>query len=237
MATSGSTLWELNRNQLIEAALRKLGVLAKGQTPDAEDYTNGTIALNAVVAELQTIGMPLWARTEYTFPLVAAQATYTIGVGQTLNTPFPLKLQQAVLTDTNSRSTLDMQIVSIYEYNQLSPLNSSGEPVQVCYQPQINLGTITVWPTPDASAALYKTIKLVFQAPFDDFVSSTDTPDFPKEWHQTIIYKLAETLAPEYGIPLGDQGMIVQMAEKHLTAALSFGTDESGVFFQPDRRA
>jgi hypothetical protein len=236
MTTSNSTLWELNRNQLIEAAMRKLGVLAKGQTPDAEDYTNGTIALNAVVAELQTIGMPLWARTEYTFPLVAAQATYTIGVGQALNVPFPLKLQQAVLVNTSSNATLDMAIISIYEYNGLSPLNSSGTPVQICYQPQINLGTITVWPTPDASAALNQTVKLVFQAPFDDFVAAGDTPDFPKEWHQTIIYKLAEALAPEYGIPIGDQGMIVQMADKHLTTALSFGTDESSVFFQPDRR-
>jgi hypothetical protein len=167
---------------------------------------------------------------------VAAQATYTIGVGQSLNVPFPLKLQQAVLVNTSSNATLDMAIISIYEYNGLSPLNSSGTPVQICYQPQINLGTLTVWPTPDASAALNQTVKLVFQAPFDDFVASTDTPDFPKEWHQTIIYKLAETLAPEYGIPLGDQGMIAQMADKHLQAALSFGTDESSIFFQPDRR-
>lgn len=236
MSTSGSTLWEMTRNQLIEAALRKLGVLARGQTPDTEDYTNGTFALNAVVAELQTIGMPLWKRTEYTFPLVAAQAAYTIGVGQSLNTAFPLKLQQAVLTDTNSSSTLDMQIISIYEYNSLSPLNSSGEPVQICYQPQINLGTITVWPTPDTTAAANKTIKLVYQEPFDDFVSSTDTPDFPKEWHQTIIYKLALALAPEYGTPLGDIGMLIQMSDKHEQTALSFGTDETSIYFQVDRR-
>lgn len=236
MTTSGSTLFELNRNQLIEAAMRKLGVLAKGQTPDTEDYTNGTIALNAVVAELQTIGMPLWARVQYTFPLVAAQAVYTIGVGQTLNTPFPLKLQQAVLTDTSSKSTLDMEIISIYEYNSLSPLNSSGEPVQIVYQPQINFGTLTVWPTPDANTAINKTILLVYQRPFDDFIASTDTPYFPKEWTQTLIYKLAETLASEYGLPLGDQGMIVQMAKQHMDMALSFGTDETSIFFQADKR-
>lgn len=232
MSTSNSTLWEMTRNQLIEAAMRKLSVLAKGQTPDIEDYINGTLALNAVVAELQTVGMPLWARNEYTLPLVVSQATYTIGIGQTTNTAFPLKLQQAVLVNTTSLSTLDMEIISIYDYNQLSPLASTGTPVQVVYQPLINYGKLTVWPTPDASAATNNTIKLVYQQPFDDFVSSTDTPDFPKEWHQTIIYKLALALAPEYGIPLGDQGMLVQMADKHEEKALSFGTDMSSIYFQ-----
>lgn len=235
MSTSGTSLWEMTRNQLIEAALRKLGVLAKGQTPDTEDYTNGTFALNAVVAELQTIGMPLWNRVEYTFPLITAQAKYTLGIGQTLNTPFPLKLQQAVLINITSQSTLDMEIISIYDYNSLSPLASSGTPVQIVYQPLVNYGVVTVWPTPDAGSAASNTIKLVYQQAFDDFVGATDTPDFPKEWHQTIIYKLALALAPEYGIPLGDQGMLVQMADKHEETVLSFGTDMSSIYFQADK--
>lgn len=236
MTTSGSTLWELNRNQLIEAALRKFQGYAKGQTPDADDYIVGTIALNAVTAELQTIGMPLWARNEYTFPLVSGQSAYTIGVGQSINTPFPLKVQQAVLINTSNLSTLDMEIITIYDYNQLSPLNSSGTPVQICYQPLVNYGTITVWPTPDATASTDNTVKLIYQRPFDDFVDNTDTLDFPKEWHQTIIYKLAASLAPEWGTPLADTQALAAQAEKHLETVLAFGTDESSFYFQVDRR-
>lgn len=236
MTTSSSTLWELNRNQIIEAAMRKIGVLAKGQTPDSEDYTNATIALNAVLAQLQTTGMPLWARSEYSLTLVSGQATYTIGVSQAVNTPFPLKIQQAVLVDSTSDSTLELTQISIYDYNALSPLASSGSPVQFSYQPRVNTGVVTVWPTPDTTAATNKTIKIIYQRPFYDFVSSTDTPDFPKEWHQAVIYKLAESLAPEYGVPTPDQQMLAQTAERHLQTALSFGSDEASLFFFPERR-
>lgn len=235
MTTSNSTLWELSRNQIIEAALRKLGVLAKGQTPDSEDYTNATIALNGVLALLQTTGMPLWARNEYTMSLVANQATYTIGVGQAVNTPFPLKVHQAILIDS-SDSSLELTPISIYDYNALSPLASTGSPVQFSYQPRVNVGTLTVWPTPDTAAATNKTIKLIYQRPFEDFVGSTNTPDFPKEYHQAIIYKLAEALAPEYGIPLQDQQNIASTAERLLQTALSFGSDETSFFIQPRRQ-
>lgn len=236
MTTSGSTLWELTRNQLIAAAIRKLARYEKNASPDSVDYTNGAEALNAILAQLQAIGMPLWARNEYTFALVADQAIYNIGVGQALNTPFPLKISQAVLLDTTSSSRIDMQIQSIYEYNRLPSSDSSGSPVQLYYTPKINRGEIRVWPTPDTSAATNKTVKIVYQRPFEDFTASGETLDFPKEWHQTIIYKLAAALAPEFSVPLQDRAMLMQEAAQHEATALSFGTDEASIYFAPERR-
>lgn len=236
MSTSGNTLWELTRNELIASAMRKFGELAKGQSPDAEDLTNGTQALNAVVAELQTIGMPLWARKEFTFNPIATIDTYNIGVGQSLNTPFPLKIYQAVLVDLNSGSNIEMDIRSIYEYNQIYSGSASGQPIQLFYTPKINVGEIKLWPKPDAASAAGKTIKLVYQRPFDDFVIGTDTMDFPKEWTHTLIYKLAVALAPEYGVPLEDRQLLMKQAQMHEDKALSFGNDETSVFFSPMSR-
>jgi hypothetical protein len=235
MATSGSTLWQLTRNELIAAAIRKLARYDKNATPDSVDYTNGAEALNAVIAELQAIGMPLWARNEYTFSLTAGQATYTIGVGQALNTPFPLKVSQAVLLDTADDTRLDMHIGSIYEYNRYPSINTSGSPVHFFYQPKINLGEIKIWPTPDTTAASRKTIKIVYQRPFEDFTASGETLDFPKEWHQTIIYKLAAALAPEFAVPLQDRQLLMQEAMQHQTTAESFGNDETSIYFSPER--
>lgn len=233
MTTSNSTLWELDRDALIAAAMRKFGELAKGQAPDAEDLANGTEALNAVVAELQTLGMPLWARKEYTFSPTVAIDTYSIGVGQSLNTPFPLKIYQAALIDSNSGSNIEMEINSIYEYNRIYSGSSSGQPIQLFYTPKINVGEIKLWPKPDATSASTKTIKLVYQRPFEDFVSATDTMDFPKEWTQTIIYKLAAALAPEYGVPLEDRQLLMKEAQMHEDRASSFGADETSVYFMP----
>ena len=234
MATSGSTLWQLTRDQLITAAIRKLARYDKNATPDSVDITNGAMALNAVIAELQAIGMPLWARNEYTFSLSTGTSTYNIGVGQTINTPFPLKISQAILLDSTG-SSLDMHIGSIYEYHRFSTNSTSGSPVHLYYQPKINVGEIKIWPTPDAASASTKTVKLVYQRPFDDFTASGETLDFPKEWHQTIIYKLAAALAPEFSVPLPDRQLLMQEAMQHQTIAESFGTDEASIYFSPER--
>lgn len=237
MATSGSTTWELTRNQIISSALRKLAVLAKGQSADAEDLSNGTEALNAVLARMMVNhGMPLWARKEYTFSLTSATATYRIGAGQTINTPFPLKIHQAILVDTASDSQIEMIIGSIYDYHRLGNIESSGQPINLYYTPQVNYGDIVVWPVPDSSAATNKDIKIIYQRPFEDFVNSTDTPDFPKEWHQAIIYDLAVALAPEYSVPLNDRKMLVEEAKIYRDEALSYGADMVSFFVQPDRR-
>lgn len=235
MSTSGYTLFELSRDQLINAAYRKLG-MAYDQTANTAQITNGAQALNTVLAKLQAIGMPLWARKEYTFVLTNGVATYQIGVGKTINTPFPLKIHQAILLDSLSGSSIEMEIRSIYDYNRYSPASSSGQPIQLFYQPQVNYGTITLWPTPDASSVLYKTVKILYQRPFEDFVSGADTPDFPQEWHQAIIYQLAATLAPEWGIPLPDRQMLMQEAKMYTEECLGFGVEEASLFLQPMER-
>jgi len=236
MTTSNFTLFEMTRDEFVAAAMRKFGGLAKGQSPDADDLLNGTQALNTVLAKLQTIGMPLWARREYSFSPTAGTAVYEIGVGQTLNTPFPLKVQQALVIDTISGSNIEMNVRTIYEYNTISSTTNTGQPIQFFYQPKVNVGTITLWPTPDAASAARKQIKIVYQRPFEDFVASTDTPDFPQEWHQAIIYQLAATLAPEYGVPLQDRQMLLQEAKMYTEEALSFGNDEASLFFSPMER-
>lgn len=235
MTTSGFTLFELNRDQLINTAYRKLGQ-AKGQIADTEDLANGAIALNMALSKLQTIGMPLWARMEYTFSPVANTPTYLIGVGKTLNTPFPLKVQQALLVDINSGSNLEMDIKTIYDYNTIQANGSTGQPIQFMYQPLVNYGKIVLWPTPDPFSVLNKQIKIVYQRPFEDFVSGTDTPDFPQEWTTAVVYELACLLAPEWGLPLVDRQSLRGEADRYAAEALSFGNDEASMYLSPMER-
>jgi len=78
MSTSGNTSYEATRDSLIAAAMRKCGALSKGESPDSEDLTNGTEALNGIVTRFATLGMPLWKRIELAVTLVAGTANYTI---------------------------------------------------------------------------------------------------------------------------------------------------------------
>lgn len=234
MATSGNAILQLTRNQLLEAALRKLGALAQGQTPTTEDYSNASQALNTVIAFLKTKGMQLWKRTEYTFSPTVSVSEYDIGVGKTLNTPYPVKMLQAFRTDAGNTTKIPMEIVADYNYNHF-PLSSGGYPLQLTYQPKINYGTIKLWPVPDSSSTT-SVIHLVYTKPLEYFDASTDTMDLPEEWYLPVIYQLAVVLAPEWTIPLEDRRMLQAEAKMYTEAAESNGVEDASFFWQIQRR-
>lgn len=230
MATSGTTIWQANRNEIIESALRKLQVLSEEQSANSTQLAKGNLALNAMLKAFHSDGMPIWAIDEYTFTVVDGTATYNIGIGETLDTPQPLKVIQAYRTELNS-SNVPLNIYTKYNYNLLPLNNNSGVPVNLYYQPLSTTGIIKLWPTPSDDTT---TITIVYQRPFEDMTSSTDNLDFPAYWTEAVIYGLAWRLAPEYSVPLPDRQMIASEAKLFKDEALSFGSEEGSLYMQPD---
>lgn len=60
MATSGSYDWNRTRDQICEAALRKIGALGQGQTATAVQMSEAVEALNARVKAWRNDGIRLW---------------------------------------------------------------------------------------------------------------------------------------------------------------------------------
>lgn len=230
MSTSGTTTFALNRDQVINAALRKLAVLSGGSSPETYEVTNAAQALNSMIKGFHADGMPVWAIKEYTLTNVSGTASYDIGVGKTLNTPMPLKVVQAFRTEANTPN-IPMNIYTHYDYDLLPLTNTSGPPVNLWYQPFSTYGTIHLWPVPSDDTT---TITIVYQRPFEDMTSATDDFDFPPYWTDALIYGLAWRLAPEYGIPLQDRQLMAKEAEFFHNQALSFGTEEGSISFMPD---
>ena len=229
MTTSLTYSYQLTRNEIIQSALRKLGVLAEGQSPSTQNYADGSMALNTVISQLRAVGMPLWARSEYTF--TPTTNTYTIGTGMTLSTPFPVKLLQAFRTETGAK--IPLEIVAREDFNIL-PTSSNGSPIKINYQPFVNYGTISLWPTPASTNTA--TVTLVYQRPYQYFTTSTETMDFPEEWYTAIIYHLAVRLAPEWGVPLPDRQMLMQEAKMYTEDAAMVGQEDGSFFVMPERR-
>jgi hypothetical protein len=230
MTTSNQTIFELNRDQIISAALRKLLVLGDDQVATATQLANGTQALNAIVATFQSLGMPLWKRTELPITMVAGQRDYTIGMGRTIAVPFPLHVHEAALNLPGSGSPIDVTVKPRADFNML-PSTSNGIPVNATYQPFTNYGVFSVWPTPDSTTATGTTITITYQAPFQYFIGSTDTPDFPQEWANALIYALAVSLAPENGVPLMDRTQLIKEADRHLMVVLANGGEDGSIYF------
>jgi hypothetical protein len=97
----------------------------------------------------------------------------------------------------------------------------------------LSTGTIQLWPTPDDSTT---TITIHYQKPFDDMDATDNNFDFPSYWMQALIYTLAWTLAPEFGIPINDRGMLQKEALYWKGEALSYGSEEGSFYMQPDYR-
>lgn len=231
MATSGTSVWSLQRDAVINAALRKLVAISGGSSPQTFETTSAAEALNAMLKGFQVDGMPIWAIKEYTFTTVAGQSSYDIGVGKTLNTPAPLKVVQAYRIEQSGAVNIPLNVYNHYDYNLLPQNATSGEPVNFFYQPFSTFGTIKLWPTPvDANT----TITIVYQRPFEDMNASTDDFDSPSYWTEAIIFGLAWRLSYDYGIGILDKQDLKSAAEFFHTQALSFGTEEGSLFFQPD---
>ena len=228
MASSGVTSYTYTRDQIINAAMRKLAVLSEGVSANSTQLSTGAEALNLLVLQLQPLGLPLWARKVKTTTMVSGTSSYT------LSAPKPLKIIQAYFTDATTSDRRDIMVSPDYDFT-LYPPGSSGTPVAITYQPKVGEGTMKVWPTPDSTMAVGSTISVVYQSEFEVFTLGTETPDFPQEWYNALVYQLAVLLAPEYGIPTQDQSKLEQQAEKFLTTVLSMGMEDGSAFFQPAR--
>lgn len=238
MSTSGSYTWTQTRSQVIKGALRKIGVLPSGGTPTANQTSDASDALNAIIKTLQADGMPVWAMATTSFTVSSGINTYSIGPGLTVNVPAtPLKVVQAQRTILNGEN-VPLDIRDRYDFNAL-PINSTvtGTPVALYYQPLSSTtggptGTVNLWPNPNDSTTV---ITLDYQRPYSDMNADTDNLDFPSYWVTPLIYLLAWSLAPEYGIPPIDRGVLQKEAEYWHQYALSFGAEEGSVFMTPSK--
>lgn len=79
MAVSGTNTFTVTRNDIIDAALRTLGVIAIGETPTSEDYTNCSQALNIMIKSWAKKGFPLWTFETLEVPMVPGVLEYPIG--------------------------------------------------------------------------------------------------------------------------------------------------------------
>ncbi len=243
VATSGTTLWSTNRDAIITRALRIIGAAGQGDTAYTASITEGAEALNDMVKAWEADGMPLWkVRQQGPFTLTATNS-FQIGTGSTFSAPAPLKILQAWLKDTSVTPNTDtpLLIVTDQDYQYLNAKTSTGQPSQLVYTvPGANIitvsdavGTIKLYPSPDTYSVSNRTLYLVSQLPFEDFVASTDVPDFPQYWYDAIKWGLAAELCSEYGLPLAERGFIVKMAQDKKMEALLYGVEEGSLFLRP----
>ena len=157
MSTSGTTTFSVTRDQIITAALRKIGVVAQGETATADQITEASVALNMMVKAWEADGMPLWALRTTPITVTANKTSYVIGpsVSSDVVTDKPLKVIQAWNRDPTSNVDIPMRIITKQEYAILGNKATTGKPIQIYYEPKVDSGTLYLFRTPRPTLSSY----------------------------------------------------------------------------------
>lgn len=224
-----TTTFSVTRDQVIQGALRILGVVIEGQVPTTEQYTTGTEALNYLLKSWNRQGLNLWTMRMASIPLVSGTASYTLGSTGSVVMDRPSKILNAYIR-TSSGNDTPITLVTKAEYNMLGSKTSQGRPNQFHYDPYLNNGTILFYPVPNDSTL---TAWFEYQAPISDITASTDVPEVPQEAYQALKWGLADQLSLEYGVDAQTRGEISTRAALEKKDFFDYNVEDGSITFQP----
>lgn len=180
---------------IITSAMRKIGVLVKGEDPSADEADDGLEMLNDLLSSISNDSMVIYARTEDVLTLSAGTATYTIGTGGVLNTARPVKIINAFVRSGSIDYNLD--IINDEQYASITLKTTGSIPQFINYTNGFPLGTLKFYPVPSAGYQLH----LMSEKELGQ-LTLNQTISLPPGWKRMLIYNLAVDMAAEYGQPV-----------------------------------
>lgn len=151
--------------------------------------------------------------------------TYTNKAGS------PVNLFYAFRRD-NSNVDVPIRLFSREEYSNQSLKTTSGPITEIHHDQQLT-SKLFVWPTGDRSQD--KAI-LIADRVVEDFDSAANTPDFPVEWQNALMWGLSDQLSGVYGRPIEERNYYKKRAKEEFDEADGFDIEEGTVQFQLERR-
>jgi hypothetical protein len=184
---------------LIESALRRIGVLASGESLGATESSDALVSLNDLIDSWSTESLLIPNKIREVFPLVVGQGTYQMGSGAPdFNSSRPQKIENALLQFPDATNVLELpiQIVNQDEYAAiLIKQLQSTIPLYLYSDGAFPNTNLNVWPVPSTSYNLV----LYSWKPLAEVATLTTEISLPPGYSRALKYNLAIDLAPEYG--------------------------------------
>jgi hypothetical protein len=181
MTTSGTAVWNLDIADAIEEAYERAGLEAR----TGYDYRTARRSLNIMSAEWSNRGLNLWTVQENSLVLTPNQKTYTLPADT-------IDIIETIIRVNSSGAALDYTVsrIGVGDYATLPNKNSTGRPLQIYVDRQIN-PTYTLWPVPDLPyTIIYWTMRRI-----QDATNATDVMDMPVRFVPALVAGLAFQLA------------------------------------------
>jgi hypothetical protein len=187
--------------ELIARALRRIGVLASGESLGAAEASEALSIFNDLLDSWQTERLTISTQDRVTLAIVSGRAVYTIGSGGHFNRAFPLWIDRAGLLTADGEETPLGGPLTTNERAAIGlKTQTADHPAAIFYNPEFPLGEIEVYPiATDTSASL------VLYLPGEPLSSGGATLDtvlsLRPGWARALRYNLAQELLSEYGRP------------------------------------
>ena len=193
MTTSGTSIFNLNLNDLVEEAFERCGA----ELRTGYDLRTARRSLNLLTIEWANRGINLWTIEQGSIPLVEGQIVYDLPV-DTIDL-----LEHVVRTQTGEQQTdITINRISIDTYSTIPNKNAQGRPIQVWINRQsgadypatgVKEPQINVWPAPDQSN--YYTFVYWRLRRLEDAGDGVTTQDIPFRFLPCMVAGLAYHLS------------------------------------------
>ena len=194
---------------IIKGSLRKLGVIAAGESLSSEEAKDSLEALNDMVESWNTQNLTVPGIKIEEFTLINGQQSYTMGDGGDFDTDIPIKTDSVYLRQSDV--DMPLKLISNKEWGELtSKETSSNLPMYVYIDNNYPLRKVYLYPKPSEA----NTIVFHNTRQLSSFTSLGTTLNLAKGYKRALIYNLAIELAPEYGKSIS--GEISKVANESL---------------------
>jgi len=201
-----------NRNEIIAAAFRKIGVLSFGQELRSDQANEGAFGLNLVLQDWQNKNVFLWSKQRLTTALVATQASYTP------TDPSIIGIERASLLRISNGSEHELEILGFYDFQGIINKTETGDPKIVNFSFGQS-SSIKVWPVPTAATVATYTLVYTGISKLKDWDNSNGFGDLPSRYQMALVYELAVYLASDHAVPMGERDRLKLLADDAFRAA------------------
>lgn len=210
-STTPSYSFTLTRDDLCERIMRKLGVLAAGETAEAEDAEVVHEAIDLRLKEFHRLGT-LWYQVSGGSTDVALTASVA-----TANAPedclFPIS---ASLRIGNDDQPID--IIGHRQYQAIPNKLDTGEPDKVFFSG----GVLRFWPVPNSAY----TVKLTYQAIAANTVASTAV-DVEQSMLRALTIICAADLVDDFGVPEAKAQRLLAQVDSSVRTILALNAERT----------
>lgn len=197
---------------LINGALRLLGVLAEGETPSAETSADALVAMNQMIDSWNTEKLSIFNTQDQTFLWPAGEIERTLGPTGDFVGLRPVLLEDSTYyRDPSTNVSFGIKFINQQQYNGIAVKTVTSTYPQVIWVNMTNPNiTMTIYPKPT------RVLEWHFVSVQELTQPATLATElaFPPGYLRAFRYNLACEFAPEFGVEPSRQVQRIAMSSK-----------------------